>query len=92
MTAEDKPDPQQPEQEIDPVLALFGLYSEIWDGIDPDEHVRRLRENWTDLPLAPAHELDDFQLSPVAQFRRGPSRLFHNLPVQFHGNTLRVQL
>ena len=32
--------------ETDPVLAMFGLHSEIWDGIDPGEYVRRLREDW----------------------------------------------
>jgi hypothetical protein len=30
----------------DPILALRGLGKEIWKGIDPDEYVRQLREDW----------------------------------------------
>ena len=30
----------------DPILALLGLGSEIWQGEAPDEFVRRLREGW----------------------------------------------
>jgi hypothetical protein len=33
-------------EEQDPVLAMYGLYSEIWEGVDPDEYVRKLREGW----------------------------------------------
>lgn len=31
---------------VDPILALRGLGSEIWQDEDPDEYVRRLREGW----------------------------------------------
>jgi len=30
----------------DPILALSGLGKEIWEGVDPDEYVRELREGW----------------------------------------------
>ena len=30
----------------DPILKLRGLGKEIWKGVDPDEYVRRLRDNW----------------------------------------------
>src|SRR5665213_347072 len=30
----------------DPILALIGLGKEIWKGVDPDEYVRKLREDW----------------------------------------------
>jgi hypothetical protein len=30
----------------DPILGLRGLGREIWEGEDPDEYVRRLREGW----------------------------------------------
>lgn len=30
----------------DSILALRGLGKEIWEGIDPDEYVRQLREGW----------------------------------------------
>ena len=30
----------------DPILALRGLGRELWRGEDPDEYVRRLREEW----------------------------------------------
>ena len=32
--------------EEDPILALVGLGKEIWKGVDPDEYVRKLREDW----------------------------------------------
>ncbi len=32
--------------ESDPILGLRGLGKEIWEGEDPDEYVRRLREGW----------------------------------------------
>lgn len=28
------------------ILELHGLGREIWDGVDPKEYVRRLREEW----------------------------------------------
>lgn len=31
---------------MDPILALRGLGSEIWQDEDPDDYVRRLREGW----------------------------------------------
>jgi hypothetical protein len=31
---------------LDPILALLGLGSEIWQGEDPDRYVQRLREGW----------------------------------------------
>ncbi|MBI3666272.1 MAG: hypothetical protein HY236_08625 [Acidobacteria bacterium] len=31
---------------LDAVLALRGLGAEIWQDVDPDEYVRRLREGW----------------------------------------------
>jgi hypothetical protein len=31
---------------LDPILALQGLGSEIWQGEDPDRYVQRLREGW----------------------------------------------
>lgn len=31
-------------EERDPILAMVGLGREIWEGIDPDEYVRQLRE------------------------------------------------
>jgi AbrB family looped-hinge helix DNA binding protein len=34
------PDPQ------DAVARLHGLHRDIWEGIDPDEYVRRERESW----------------------------------------------
>ncbi len=37
--------PQQ-NAEPDPILALVGLGKEIWKGVDPDEYVRQLREDW----------------------------------------------
>lgn len=33
-------------RESDPILALRGLGKEIWEGVDPDEYVRQLREGW----------------------------------------------
>ncbi len=33
-------------EEPDPILALYGLGKEIWEGVDPDEYVRELREGW----------------------------------------------
>lgn len=33
-------------EEEDPFLAMEGLYSEIWEGVDPDEYIRELREGW----------------------------------------------
>jgi hypothetical protein len=30
----------------DPILGLFGSGREIWEGIDPDEYVRLMREEW----------------------------------------------
>jgi hypothetical protein len=30
----------------DPLLALRGLGRDLWQGVDPDEYVRRLREGW----------------------------------------------
>jgi AbrB family looped-hinge helix DNA binding protein len=27
---------------------LAGLHADVWDGVDPDEYVRREREAWTD--------------------------------------------
>lgn len=33
-------------QENDPVLAMRGVGAEIWRDEDPDEYVRRLREDW----------------------------------------------
>lgn len=30
----------------DSILALRGLGKEIWEGVDPDEYVRQLREGW----------------------------------------------
>ena len=33
-------------EEDDPVLNMRGVGKEIWAGIDADEHVRGLRENW----------------------------------------------
>jgi bifunctional DNA-binding transcriptional regulator/antitoxin component of YhaV-PrlF toxin-antitoxin module len=33
-------------QEGDPILSLTGLGREIWEGVDPDEYVRNLREGW----------------------------------------------
>lgn len=33
-------------ESIDPVEALRGLHSEIWEGIDTDEYLRREREAW----------------------------------------------
>jgi hypothetical protein len=35
----------QPEP-LDAILALRGLGKEIWEGVDPDEYVRELREGW----------------------------------------------
>ena len=35
-----------PQGALDSVLALRGLGSEIWQGVDPDEYVRQLREGW----------------------------------------------
>ena len=35
----------QPEP-LDEILALYGLGKEIWEGVDPDEYVRELREGW----------------------------------------------
>jgi hypothetical protein len=32
--------------EQDPILALIGLGKEIWKGVDADEYVRQLREEW----------------------------------------------
>ncbi len=32
--------------ERDSILALRGLGKEIWEGVDPDEYVRQLREGW----------------------------------------------
>jgi predicted RNase H-like HicB family nuclease len=38
---------QEPQvSEIDPILQLSGLGREVWEGIDPDEYVRRERESW----------------------------------------------
>jgi hypothetical protein len=31
---------------LDPILALQGLGSEIWQDEDPDKYVERLREGW----------------------------------------------
>jgi len=31
---------------VDPILGLRGLGKEIWEGTDPDEYVRQLREGW----------------------------------------------
>ncbi|OGP59730.1 MAG: hypothetical protein A2V67_02985 [Deltaproteobacteria bacterium RBG_13_61_14] len=36
----------QPMPADDPVLQLSGLGQEAWQGIDPDEYVRRERESW----------------------------------------------
>jgi AbrB family looped-hinge helix DNA binding protein len=36
------PDPQ------DVVARLQGLHRDIWEGIDPNEYVRRERESWPD--------------------------------------------
>jgi len=33
-------------EEEDPFLAMEGLHKEIWEGIDPDEYIRELREGW----------------------------------------------
>jgi len=30
----------------DPIRALIGLGKEIWEGVDPDEYIRELREGW----------------------------------------------
>jgi hypothetical protein len=35
-------------KEQDPILALWGLGSEIWEGVDPDAYVRDLRSGWED--------------------------------------------
>jgi len=35
-----------PASELDPILQLSGLGREVWEGIDPDEYVRRERESW----------------------------------------------
>ena len=35
-----------PTTDQDPILALIGLGKEIWKGVDPDEYVRQLREEW----------------------------------------------
>jgi hypothetical protein len=35
------PDPAVPDR-------LRGLHSEVWDGVDPDEHVKRERDAWQD--------------------------------------------
>lgn len=37
---------RQDDAEQDPILALIGLGKEIWKGVDPDEYVRQLREEW----------------------------------------------
>lgn len=31
---------------LDPILRLRGKGKEIWEGLDPDEYVRQLREGW----------------------------------------------
>ncbi len=31
---------------LDAILELSGLGKELWDGVDPDEYVRQLREGW----------------------------------------------
>jgi hypothetical protein len=33
-------------QNLDPVLRMWGLGKEIWQGVDADEYVRSLREDW----------------------------------------------
>jgi hypothetical protein len=37
---------ERPASPSDPILQLSGLGKEIWQGIDPDEYVRRERESW----------------------------------------------
>lgn len=37
-----------PAHERDPILLMWGLGKEIWKGIDADEYVRSLREDWDD--------------------------------------------
>jgi len=37
---------EPPAPELDPILQLSGLGREVWEGIDPDEYVRRERESW----------------------------------------------
>ena len=41
-----KPEQAVAGEEDDPILGLWGLGKEIWEGEDPDEYVRRLREGW----------------------------------------------
>jgi hypothetical protein len=38
--------PARAKPDTDPLLALWGLGSEIWQDVDPDEYVRSLREGW----------------------------------------------
>jgi hypothetical protein len=45
--------------ENDPILQMRGVGKEIWAGIDADEYVRSLRENW----YGPQLELD-FEQEP----------------------------
>lgn len=33
-------------QSLDPILQMWGLGKEIWKGVDADEYVRSLREDW----------------------------------------------
>lgn len=35
-------------RERDPILRMWGLGKEIWKGVDADEYVRSLREDWGD--------------------------------------------
>jgi len=37
-----------PAQQQDPILQMWGLGKEIWKGVDADEYVRSLREDWDD--------------------------------------------
>ncbi len=41
-----KADQASAKEEADPILGLWGLGKEIWEGVDPDEYVRQLREGW----------------------------------------------
>jgi hypothetical protein len=36
----------QSAQDRDPILRMWGLGKEIWQGVDADEYVRSLREDW----------------------------------------------
>ncbi len=38
--------PEKPGINQDPILKLKGLGKDIWKGVNPDEYVRNLREEW----------------------------------------------